>query len=176
MPGRAAGVRAFLRAAALLLAAGAAAAVGAVTTPSSLAHAEASAPPPAALEPRPALSNATPTQLFAAVEEAWSTGDAEALAALVDTTSVRIGLKPGTQPTAAITRSSAAFLFQDQLRLVTTRSFQVLSLNVGKTTATATAQWTGDWGGRQGMRRLTVRMRAAPVSGGWVLREVRVKG
>jgi hypothetical protein len=110
------------------------------------------------------------------VEEAWSSGDAEALAALVDTASVRIGLKPGTQPTAAITRSSAAFLFQDQLRLVTTRSFQIVSLNVGKSSATATAQWTGDWGGRQGVRRLSVRMRAAPVSGRWFLREVRVKG
>ncbi len=159
-----------LRAAALLLLLEAVATVPAVVTTSSPARAEAPPPPP------PALSNATPTQLFASVEGAWSSGDSEALAALVDTTSVRIGLKPGAQPTAAMTRSSAAFLFQDQLRLVTTRSFQILSLNVNKSTATATASWAGDWGGRQGVRRLTVRMRAAPVSGRWVLREVRVKG
>ncbi len=172
MPRRAAGGPVLWRAAVVLLLLGAAVAIGAAATAPAPARAEA--PPPA--EAPPALSNVTPTQLFAAVEEAWSSGDAETLAALVDTTSVRIGLKPGAQPTAAMTRSSAAFLFQDQLRLVTTRSFQVLSLNVGKSTATATASWMGDWGGGQGVRRLTVRMRAVPVSGRWFLREVRVKG
>lgn len=176
MPRRAAGGPVLSRAAAAPLLLGAALAIGAAATAPAPARAEAPPPPPPSAEPRPAFSNATPAQLFAALEAAWSLGDAEALAALVDTTSVRIGLKPGTQPTAAMTRSSAAFLFQDQLRLVTTRSFQVLSLNVGKSSATANAAWTGDWGGREGVRRLTVRMRAVPVSGLWVLREVRVKG
>jgi hypothetical protein len=124
----------------------------------------------------PLLRNATPIQLFAAVEEAWSTGDAEDLAALVDTTSVRIGLKPGSTPTAAMTRSAATFLFQDQLRLVTTQSFQVLRVNVGRDVSSATARWWGDWGGNEGMRRLTVTLTASPVAGRWCLREVRVKG
>jgi hypothetical protein len=175
VPRRAAGGPVLWRAAAVLFLLGAAAAIGAAVAAPAPASAEAPPPAPSAESP-PALSSTTPTQLFAAVEAAWSSGDAETLAALVDTTSVRIGLKPGAQPTAAMTRSSATFLFQDQLRLVTTRSFQVLSLNVGKSTATATASWTGDWGGGQGVRRLTVRMLAAPVSGGWFLREVRVKG
>jgi hypothetical protein len=74
-----------------------------------------------------------------------------------------------------MTRSAAAFLFQDQLRLVSTQSFQVLRLNVGGSSAAATARWWGDWGGRQGVRRLTVNLSAAPVSGRWWLREVRVK-
>ena len=124
----------------------------------------------------PLLRNATPIQLFAAVEEAWSTGDAVDLAALVDTTSVRIGLKPGAMPTAAMTRSAATFLFQDQLRLVTTQSFQVLRVDVGRDVSSATARWWGDWGGSQGVRRLTVTLTAAPVAGRWCLREVRVKG
>jgi hypothetical protein len=123
----------------------------------------------------PLLRNATPVQLFAAVEEAWSTGDADGLAALVDTTSVRIGLKPGSTPTAAMTRSAASFLFQDQLRLVTTQSFQVLRVSSGRDVCSATARWWGDWGGSQGVRRLTVTLTASSVSGRWWLREVRVK-
>ncbi len=106
---------------------------------------------------------------------AWSSGDADGLADLVDTTSVRIGLKPGGTPTAAMTRSAAAFLFQDQLRLVTTQSFQLLRMNTDKGTSTASGQWTGDWGGTQGTRRLKVMLAAVYVGGRWYLREVRVK-
>jgi hypothetical protein len=152
-------------------------------------------PPPTAVEPTPpaptperrpeprpipplppVLKSDTPAQLFASVEEAWSAGDSDAFAFLVDTTSVRIGLKPGATPTAAMTRSAAAFLFQDQLRLVTTQSFQVLRMNAGNTSSTATARWIADWGGRQGVRRLTVTLSAVPAGGRWRLREVRVKG
>jgi hypothetical protein len=147
------------------------------------ARAEAPPPPPPAAAPssdarpdvRPALRNATPAQLFAAVEEAWSSGDAGGLADLVDTTSVRIGLKPGATPTAAMTRSAAAFLFQDQLRLVTTQSFQLLRMEMGTGTSTANARWTGDWGGTQGTRRLKVTLAATYIGGRWYLREVRVK-
>jgi hypothetical protein len=149
-------------AAALLLLLG-----SAVLAPAA-ARAEAAPPPP--------VLYATPLQLFAGVEEAWSSSNADLLAGLVDTTSVRIALKPGAPPTEAMTRSAAAFLFQDQLRLVATQSFRVLAMGVEKTSASASAQWTGDWGGRQGVRRLTVKMRAVPVGGRWCLREVRVKG
>jgi hypothetical protein len=146
------------------------------------ARAEAPPPPPAAAsssdarpDVRPVLRNATPAQLFAAVEEAWSSGDADGLADLVDTTSVRIGLKPGATPTAAMTRSAAAFLFQDQLRLVTTQSFQLLRMETATGTSTASARWTGDWGGTQGTRRLKVTLAATYIGGRWYLREVRVK-
>ncbi|HLQ67287.1 MAG TPA: hypothetical protein VK123_08665 [Candidatus Limnocylindrales bacterium] len=152
-----------MRAAALALLFAAAAAA----TPAS-ARAEAAPPPP--------LPYATPVRLFAAAEEAWSSSNADLLAGLVDTTSVRISLKPGAPLTEATTRSAAAFLFQDQLRLVATQSFQVFSISVDKTSASAAARWDGDWGGRLGVRRLTVRMRAVPVGGRWCLREVRVKG
>jgi len=146
------------------------------------AHAEAPPPPPPSPAPdvRAELTvlppTATPLQLFAAVEESWIAGNAGVLASLVDTTQVRIGLKPGSTPTAAVTRSAAEFLFQDQLRLVTTQSFQVLRVNVGNGTASATARWFGNWGGREGIRRLTVTLNAVPVGGRWWLREVRVKG
>ena len=109
------------------------------------------------------------------MEGAWISGEAEILASLVDTTKVRVGIKPGAAPTAAMTRSAAAFLFQDQLRLVTTKSFQITRINVGSASAAATARWTGDWGGRDGVRRLTVNLSAVPASGRWWLREVRVK-
>lgn len=148
----------------------------------AVARAEAPPPAPEATPPetradqRPFLRQRTPAQLFAAVEEAWSMGDAELLGSLVDTTSVRIGLKPGSAPTAAVTRSAAAFLFQDQLRLVTTQSFQILKMNAASTSSTATARWLGDWGGRQGIRRLTVTLTATAVGGRWFLREVKVKG
>ncbi|HEU4764932.1 MAG TPA: hypothetical protein VFT93_04700 [Candidatus Eisenbacteria bacterium] len=169
------------RTAAMLLLAGSAAAGP------SLCRAEAPPPPPPPVstpilapdsraETHPAGPTATPLQLFAAAEEAWGLGDAEALASLVDTTQVRIGLKPGSTPTAAMTRSAAAFLFQDQLRLVTTKSFQVSRVNVGNASATATARWWGDWGGREGVRKLTVTLSAVPLAGRWYLREVRVKG
>jgi hypothetical protein len=170
-----------MRTAALLILAGSAAAWALP------ARAEAPPPPPPAVstpilapdsraEPRSPLPNATAIQLFAAVEESWVSGDVEALAALADTTRVRIGLKPGSTPTAAMTRSAAAFLFQDQLRLVTTQSFQVFRVNVGSTSASASARWWGDWGGREGVRRLTVTLNAVPIAGRWCLREIRVKG
>lgn len=75
--------------------------------------------------PTPSAPPTTPVRLFAAVEDAWISVDAEAFAALVDTTAVRIALKPGATPTTAPTRSAAAFLFQDQLRLVTSQTFQI---------------------------------------------------
>jgi len=163
----------------LLFALAVSAALAVATTVVRPAYTAPSEAPPSAeqpSEPRGLHDDATPAQLFAAVEEAWSSGDAEALGALVDTTNVRIGLKPGEQPTAAMTRSAAAFLFQDQLRLVATHSFVIQRIQVDKSSSSASARWTGDWGGRQGVRRLTVTMRANPVGGRWLLREVRVKG
>jgi hypothetical protein len=131
--------------------------------------------PEARADLRPILRNTTPAQLFAAVEEAWSSGDADGLADLVDTTSVRIGLKPGGTPTAVMTRSAAAFLFQYQFRLVTTQSFQLLRMTAETGGTTASGRWIGDWGGSQGMRRLKVSLEAIYVAGRWYLREVRVK-
>ena len=113
------------------------------------------------------MRNATPAQLFAAVEEAWSSGDADGLADLVDTTSVRIGLKPGATPTAAMTRSAAAFLFQDQFRLVTTQSFQLIRMTTDTGGTTANGRWIGDLGGTQGMRRLKVTLEAVNAGGRW---------
>jgi hypothetical protein len=133
----------------------------------------------AAQNPAPAESRAEPRPtsalwLFAAVEEAWVASDAERLAALVDTSSVRIAVKPGTPPAAALTRGAAAFLFQDQLRLVKTREFRIRRLERPKKGPTrATAVWTGDWGGRLGVRDVRISLTAAPVAGRWVLTEVR---
>jgi hypothetical protein len=117
----------------------------------------------------------SPAQLFASVEGAWLRGDAEALAALVDTAVVRIALKPGASPTLAPTRSAAAFLFQDQLRLVRTLSFQIQRFQVAKNSSGATALWVGDWGGRQGVQRLRVSLTAGPSGARWLLREVRAR-
>jgi hypothetical protein len=159
---------------------------GSASVGPSLCRAEAPPPPPPVSTPilapdsraeaHGADRRATPLQLFATAEEAWASGDAETLASLVDTTQVRIGLKPGSTPTAAMTRSAAVFLFQDQLRLVTTQSFQVTRVSVGNASATATARWWGDWGAREGTRKLTVTLSAVPLAGRWYLREVRVKG
>lgn len=118
---------------------------------------------------------ATALQLFSAVEDAWFRSDTDRLAALVDTASVHIAVKPGAMPTNALTRSAAAFLFQDQLRLVQTQAFQVTRVNVGKTTATAVARWIADWGGRQGVRTVEVSFLATPSGGRWLLTEVRAK-
>ena len=118
----------------------------------------------------------SPLRLFADVEAAWLASDADRLADLVDTTIVRITLEPGTPPTSAVTRNAALFLFRDQLRLVKTRSFQVTRLEIArkaKPTATATAAWTADWGGRRGVRDLKVTFAAAPAGNRWVLTEVR---
>src|SRR5439155_821919 len=81
--------------------------------------------PSAAPEPRPELGPPTALRLFADVEDAWATSDAERLASLVDTSAVRIAVKPGAPLTAALTRVAAAFLLQDQLRLVRTQGFQM---------------------------------------------------
>ena len=118
----------------------------------------------------------SPLRLFAAVEEAWLASDADRLADLVDTTTVRITLEPGSPPTSAITHNAALFLFRDQLRLVKTLSFQVTRLEISrkaKPAATATALWSADWGGRRGVRDLKVTLAAAPAGNRWVLTEVR---
>jgi hypothetical protein len=131
--------------------------------------------PAAAAEAAQENPPATPTALFAAVEEAWLKSDAEALASLVDTATVRIALKPGAPPTAAVTRNAAAFLFHDQLRLVETRGFQIKRLTVTKKGAAAAAAWVGDWGGRRGVREVEVVMDAAARAGRWLLTEVHAK-
>ncbi len=136
---------------------------------------QAPAPPATATAPS-ATVPATPgtaLQLFAAVEQAWAVSDAERLASLVDTTCVRIALKPGAPPTTAMNRVSAAFLFQDPMHLVKTSGFRVVRLDVPeKGPARATARWTGDWGGRQGVRRVRINFIAAPRAGVWLLTEV----
>ena len=143
------------------------------------AHADPAPPPPAAATapalPAPTPPPATALQLFAAVEEAWAASDAERLGALVDTTSVKISVKPDAPPTAAMNRVAAAFLFQDPMRLVRTTSFRVLRVSVtDRGTARATARWIGDWGGQRGVRRVRVEFEAAAVRAGvWLLTEVR---
>ena len=139
-----------------------------------LAHAD-EAPAP---ETAPSIRHAedSPLRLFAAVEEAWLASDADRLADLVDTTTVRITLEPGSPPTSAITHNAALFLFRDQLHLVKTLSFQVTRLEVARKTkpaATATALWSADWGGRRGVRDLKVTFAASPAGNRWVLTEVR---
>ena len=116
----------------------------------------------------------SPVKLFAFVEEAWSVSDSERLASLVDTTVVRVSVTPGSPPTTALTRSAAAFLFQDQLRLVKTRSFQLVRVEVQKKgKAVGTAVWYGDWGGRQGEREVKVVLTAMARGNRWLLTEVR---
>jgi hypothetical protein len=133
---------------------------------------EESGPPPVAVlrvAPQP-----TAVRLFAAVEEAWSAADAERLASLIDTTRVRIALKPDEPATTAITRGAAVYLFKDRMHLVSTREFRVLRVEVpDKGPARAQARWVGDWGGRQGVRRLRVHLTAGLSASGWLLTEVR---
>ena len=119
----------------------------------------------------------TAVRLFAAVEEAWAQSDAERLTSLVDSTSVRIALKPGAPLTSALTRVAAAFLLQDHLRLVHTRGFQVKRFDCDKKGrfCRATAVWTGDWGGRQGNRSVRVTLTARPGADRWVLTEIRAE-
>jgi hypothetical protein len=116
-------------------------------------------------------------RLFAGVEEAWAASDAERLAALLDTTAVRIAIKPGTPLTSAQTRVAAAFLLQDQLRLVHTQAFQVTQLNCDKNRPVCRAQaiWTGDWGGRQGKRAVRVTLVAHSKANRWLLTEIRAE-
>jgi hypothetical protein len=138
--------------------------LGAIVSPSSRA------------EPLHPPADSTAIQLFAAVEVAWAASDAERLASLVDTTVVRIGLKRGAPTTAALTRSAAVFLFSDPLRLVETRAFRIVRLEVGrKGTARAVARWSGDWGGSQGARDVEVEFAASSAGGPWRLTEVRAK-
>ncbi len=143
--------------------------------PFPAASAEPSSEPPVA--PATALTTATSAsvvRLFADVEDAWAAESADRLAALVDTTVVRIALKPGTPPTSAVTRGAAAFLFQDQLRLVTTQWFRIVKIDVDKKgQARAEAEWSGDWGGRQGVRDVKVSLTAAISGNRWLLTEVR---
>jgi hypothetical protein len=117
----------------------------------------------------------SPVCVFAAFEEAWMANDHEGLAALVDTATVRIALKPGAPTTSATTRSAVAFFFRDQLRLVKTTSFQIVRLDVSskKGRAQASALWSGDWGGRQGVREVEVGLQAVLHGNRWEISEVR---
>ncbi len=151
-------------------------AVGLTWVASMLAPTTAAEPPSQAPAAPPPIVRADDSamRLFAAVEEAWLASDADRLAGLVDTTVVRIAVKPGAPPTAAVTRTAASFLFQDQLRLVKTRSFRVVKLEVSKKgKARGLAEWSADWGGRQGARDVTVVLAAAATGGRWSLTEVR---
>jgi hypothetical protein len=136
--------------------------------------AEAATVAEAALLPPSGQGEDSAIHLFARVEEAWAASDAEQLAGLVDTTIVRIAVKPGSSPTSAVTRTAAAFLFQDQLRLVSTRSFRVVRVEVSKRKrARAEAEWLGDWGGRLGLREVKVVLAAEKSGNRWLLTEVR---
>ena len=130
------------------------------------------APPP---EIRSEPGPVTAIRLFSIIEEAWAASDTERLASLVDTTVVRIAVKPGAPLTSAITRVAAAFLLQDQLRLVRTQAFQVRQFNCDqkRRLCRATAIWTGDWGGRQGKRAVRVTLIARPTANGWLITEIR---
>jgi hypothetical protein len=136
------------------------------------APAETPTPPPVRVirvAPQP-----TAVRLFASAEEAWSASDAGRLASLVDTTRVRIALKPDAPPTTALTRGAATFLFEDPMRLVSTKEFRILRVEVSdKGTARAQALWVGDWGGRLGVRRVRVLLTAGLDPSGWLLTEVR---
>ena len=125
--------------------------------------------------PLPDVTSVSPIRLFAGVEEAWAASDAERLAAFLDTTVVRIAIKPGTPLTSAQTRVAAAFLLQDQLRLVHTHAFQVTRFDCDKKRPICRAQaiWTGDWGGRQGKRAVRVTLVARSKANRWLLTEIR---
>jgi hypothetical protein len=117
----------------------------------------------------------TPAQLFAAAERAWIAGDAAALAALCDSASVRIAIKPGGSPAAAPTLRGVAFLIRDQLHLVATREFRVsrFETDAKKRTSRASARWNGDWGGEKGVRSLNVVLSAKGFGdGSWLLTEI----
>jgi hypothetical protein len=113
--------------------------------------------------------------LFAKVEDAWAASDTDRLASLVDTTDVRVALKPGAPLTAAVTRAAAAFLLQDQLRLVRTEGFEMVRLDcdVKRRVCRATARWSGDWGGRLGKRVVRVTLTGRPRGDRWLLSEIR---
>ena len=132
-------------------------------------------PPPPPAEPLPVP--ATAIGLFAAVEEAWAASDAERLGSLVDTTAVRISIKPGTPLATASTRVAVTFLLQDQLRLVHTKEFRVTRFDCDRKRGfcRAYALWDGDWGGRQGTRAARVTLTARPRAGRWLLTEIRAE-
>ena len=144
---------------------------------SALAAGTSEAPPSTAADPRSELGPLTAVRLFADVEDAWAASDAERLASLVDTTAVRIAVKPGAPLTAALTRVAAAFLLQDQLRLVRTLSFQMtrFQLDPKRRLCRGTATWTGDWGGRQGKRAVRVALVARASNNRWFLTEIRAE-
>jgi hypothetical protein len=141
------------------------------------AFSQTPATPSEPVEPSPVERPREPEsalRLFATVEAAWSSSDFEQLAGLVDTTVVRISVTPGSTPATALTRSAAAFLFQDQLRLVKTRWFRVTRMEVQKKgKAVGTARWSGDWGGRLGEREVQVVLSAVFHGNRWLLTEVR---
>jgi len=119
---------------------------------------------------------ATPAQLMAALERAWTAGDTNAIASLCDSATVRIALKPGAPPAAAPTLNAVAFLIHDQLDLVVSRQFRVVRLdtNEKKQTAKAWASWHGSWGGGKGARDIEVVLTARAIAdGGWLLTEIR---
>jgi len=152
--------------------------VGLITARSAHAQAvaQAATPAPAPTAPVPPSDQGETSaiRLYSGIEEAWAASDAERLAGLVDTTVVRIALKPGSSPTSAVTRTAAAFLFQDQLRLVSTRSFRIVRVDATKKgKASAEAEWLGDWGGRQGVRQVKVVLAAVKSGNRWLLTEVR---
>jgi len=135
------------------------------------------APPSAAPEPRAETATSSAIRLFAGVEEAWAVSDVERLTSFLDTTAVRISIKPGAPLTSALTRVAAAFLMQDQLRLVHTKEFQITRLECEKKrrVCRAIAIWTGDWGGRQGTRALRVTLVAQGKANRWLLTEIRAE-
>jgi hypothetical protein len=133
----------------------------------------ASADSTAAVSPSP---QATPAQLVATLEKAWMAGDANAIASLCDSATVRIALKPGAPPAAAPTLNAAAFLIHDQLDLVASREFRILRLETDekKGTAKAWASWHGSWGGGKGARDVEVMLAARSTGdGAWLLTEIR---
>jgi hypothetical protein len=142
----------------------------------AFAPAPTTAPAPVS-EIRPEPVYATAIGLFAGVEETWGASDADRLAGLVDTTAVRIAIKPGTPLATASTRVAVAFLLQDQLRLVHTQSFRVTRFECDskRGLCRAFALWTGDWGGRQGTRAVRVALTARPQASRWLLTEIRAE-
>ncbi|HET9950397.1 MAG TPA: hypothetical protein VFS09_01255 [Candidatus Eisenbacteria bacterium] len=145
----------------------------AVSAAISLPVAAPSFAQPPSVSPVP---QATPSQLMAALERAWTAGDTNAIASLCDSATVKIALKPGTPPAAAPTMNAVAFLIHDQLDLVQSRRFQIVRLDTDekKGTAKAWASWHGTWGGGKGARDIEVVLAArAAADGGWLLTEIR---
>ncbi len=141
-----------------------------------LAHAVGAAPDPGFTAPVAPAPQPTPVQLFAAVERAWIGAESNALASLCDSAIVRVALKPGSPPATAPTLGAVAFLIHDQLRLVVSRRFHVvrLEVNAKKRTARAWARWSGEWGGTRGTRDVEVVLQArAAADSGWLLTEIR---